>query len=139
MDKIYVVRRHHPEYRDGDKCTYSEDEAEELKQEYIANGYPNANFDVYTHPEFIQMGVQRTGLKDIQEFDYYILGKYQCPIHGEIRIRNTPEGTIIVSKIDNPDEQFEMKVTKEELSRWCFLRTAWANRDNLEWFNKFHF
>lgn len=139
MDKIYVVRRHHPEPRDNDRCTYSQSEAEEIKQKYIAEGYLNANFDSYTHPEFLQMGVQRTGLEDIRKFDYYLLDKYQCPFHGEIRIRNTTEGTIIVSPIDTPDEQFEMKVTKEELSNWHFLRTAWENRDNLKWFERFHF
>lgn len=139
MDKIYVVRRHHPEHRDDDRCEYSESEAEKLKQEYIAQGYLNADFNSYTHPEFLQMGVRKTGLKDIQEFECYLLDKYQCPIHGTIQIRNTLEGTIIVSPIDNSDEQFEMKVSREELSRWCFLRTAWNNRDNLEWFAKFHF
>lgn len=139
MDKIYVVRRHHPERRDGDKCAYSESEAEELKQKYVANGYPNADFDIYTHPEFLQMSVKETGLKDLREFDHYILDKYQCPIHGEIKIQNTHEGTLIVSKVDNPAEQFEMKVTREELSRWHFLNSAWQNRDNLEWFAQFHF
>ena len=139
LDKIYVVRKYYPEHRDGDRCTYSEEEADELKQKYVAEGYPNANFDSYTQPEFLQMGVKKTGLKDIQEFDYYILDKYQCPIHGVIRIRNTTDGTIVVSPIDKPDEQFEMKVTHEELSRWHFLRTAWNNRDNLDWFEKFKF
>jgi hypothetical protein len=138
-DRIYVVRRHHPEHRPDDKCTYSESDAEKLKQEYLAEGYINADYDSYTHPEFLQLGVKKTGLKDIQEFDYYLLDKYQCPIHGEIRIRNTPAGTIIISPINSPDEQFEMKVTSEELSRWHFLRTAWENRDNLEWFEKFRF
>ena len=85
------------------------------------------------------MSVQATGLKDLREFDHYILDKYQCPIHGEIKIQNTHEGALIVSKVDNPAEQFEMKVTQEELSRWHFLNSAWQNRDNLEWFAQFHF
>ena len=139
MDRIYVVRKHYPEHRDDDRCTYSEAEAEKLKQEYIANGYLNTKFDSYTHPEFIQMGVQKTGLKDLREFDHYILDKYQCSVHGEIRIQNTHKGTLIVSKVDNQDEQFEMMVTSEELSRWHFLNSAWQNRDNLEWFEQFHF
>lgn len=139
MDKIYVVRRFHPEHRPDDKCTYSEPDAEKLKQEYFVQGYPNADFDTYTHPEFLQLSVKKTGMEDIRKFDYYLLDKYQCPFHGEIRIRNTAEGTIIVSPINAPNNQFEMNVTREELSNWHFLRTAWENRDNLEWFEKFHF
>lgn len=139
MDKIYIVRRHHPERRNDDRCTYSESDAEELKQKYIDDGYLNADFDAYTHPEFLQMGVQRTGLNDIREFDQYLLDKYQCPIHGEILIKNTPERTLIVSRRDDESEQFEIKVTHEELSRWHFLNSAWQNRNNLEWFKRFHF
>lgn len=138
-DKIYVVRKHYPEHRDDDQGTYSEEEADELKQKYIAEGYVNADFDSYTHPEFLQMSVQRTGLDDLHKFDQYILDKYQCPIHGEIRIRNTHEKTLIVSKLDDETEQFEIKVTFEELSRWHFLNSAWQNRDNIEWFKQFHF
>ena len=138
-DKIYVARRHYPEHRDDDQCRYSEEEAEELKKQYIAAGYPNADFDSYTHPEFLQMGVQRTGLDDLHNFDQYLLDKYQCPIHGEIRIQNTPEQTLIVSRLDDESEQFEVKVTFEELSRWHFLNSAWQNRDNLAWFEQFHF
>ena len=138
-DKIYVVRKHYPEHRDEDRGTQSDEEAEELKRKYVAEGYTNANFDSYTQPEFLQMGVQKTGLDDLHKFDHYLLDKYQCPIHGEIRIRNTPENTLIVSRLNDETEQFEMKVTFEELSRWHFLNSAWQNRNNLEWFAQFHF
>lgn len=139
IDKIYVVRRYHPEHRDNDQCRYSEIEAEELKRQYIANGYANADYDSYTRAEFFQMSILKNCLEDIQKFDKYLLDKYQCPIHGEILIRNTPKQTLIVTRRDDETEQFEIKVTHEELSRWHSLNSAWQNRDNLKWFEQFHF
>jgi hypothetical protein len=138
-DLVYVVRKNFPLHGESDQCAYSQHDADRLKQTYIEAGYHNAHYDCYTHPEFLQLAVQKTGMEDIQKFDHYLLDKYQCPFHGEIRIRNTHDGTIIVAPINRQDQWFEMRVTKEELTHWHFLRTAWENRDNLEWFKKFHF